>query len=363
MKVNNIQTYGLNCQNRGNGSNSMNQNKNNPSFGGNIAINFWDAIARGGFAASFTVQDMTGTNFPRTYQALQRNKEITGKNNYKAAAEVAVREFVTGPSMCLIPMLVLAGAKKMHGSANDVPLNNIEVFSDITKDVLKNNELTRTDHGNITHLAEEYAQKIKGQSYQKMFALALGEDVSKEASKEAKDLAKMLEDYDVAKKRGFFKQLLNKPLTSKGKNGKEIKAKDQIFADIITKFTDTKKAKVDDYSNLLTVTFKKADGTEVVNNIQTLVKDFSNFGNDVSKTIVNTVGKSGSLSATSIDHSSFMDYFKSSRVGSKFATNVIMAVATALFMKYIPKLYTIYKTNPETDAFRGPEGEVVRANK
>ena len=66
-----------------------------PSFKGidptTAMIDFWAAIARGGLAASFTVQDMLGTNFPRTFAALDRNKDITGKNNYKAAVEVAIR--------------------------------------------------------------------------------------------------------------------------------------------------------------------------------------------------------------------------------------------------------------------------------
>ena len=43
--------------------------------------------------------------------------------------------------------------------------------------------------------------------------------------------------------------------------------------------------------------------------------------------------------------------------------NILMVVLTGLFMMNIPKLYTLHKTNPETDAFRNKEGEVVRADK
>ena len=140
MKVNNVRnqiynTPSYNANQRKAGKNS------NPSFGGALAINFWDAVARGGFAASFTLQDMTGTNFPRTWQALQRNKEITGENNYKAAAEVTIREFVTGPSMTLIPMAVLAIAKKTGGSAMEVPMENIAPFSDQMKAILEKTDL------------------------------------------------------------------------------------------------------------------------------------------------------------------------------------------------------------------------------
>ncbi len=368
MKVNNIQNYSANYANRGVGANKSNKNQNPPSFKGALAINFWDAIARGGFAASFTVQDMTGTNLPRTYQALQRNKEITGKNNYKAAAEVAVREFVTGPSMCLIPMLVLAGAKKFHGTANEVPMDNIESFSNVTKEILANSSFDRTDLDNTKNFPAQHAKRVKREYYEKMFGLALGEDLAdgKKASQAAQDMATMLEEYDIAPKRGFIKQLLGQDITEATHGGakesaKKIKSKDQILSDIITKFTDTRKLRTDDYSDLMLTdmsgTLKKK------NSIATLVKDFSNFGNDVQRTIVDNVTKNGAMSSVTLDHNSFMDNFKASRVGSKFATNVLMVVATALFMQYIPKLYTIYKTNPETDAFRGSEGEVVRASK
>jgi len=104
-------------------------------------IDFWAAIARGGLAASFTVQDMLGTNFPRTFAALDRNKDITGKNNYKAAVEVAIREFTTGPSMFVIPALVLAGATRFSsfaGEANRVSKDNIAIFSDIMKGTMSN---------------------------------------------------------------------------------------------------------------------------------------------------------------------------------------------------------------------------------
>lgn len=370
MKVNNIQNYNTNLYaNRGVNGNKQCPSANSPSFGGALAINFWDAIARGGFAASFTVQDMTGTNFPRTYQALQRNKEITGENNYKAAAEVAIREFLTGPSMCIIPMLVLAASKGASGTANEVPLDNIEAFSDQMKTILKNSPIRRNDLDFPKNFPDNYSGKIKTGFYQRMFALALGEDLSegKKVSETAKELAGMLEEYDVAPKRGFFKQLLNRDIIekvedgSKRAKGSKIEAKDQIFDRIVTKFTDSRKHLTDDYSSLLTTDMNGTLPKE--NNITSLIKDISNFGNDVQKTMQRHTAKNGATTIVNIEFESFMDEFKKRRVGSKFLTNVLMVAATALFMIKIPKLYTLYNTNPETDAFRNQEGEVVRADK
>lgn len=374
MKVNNIQNYNANyyakgSQNNGSTGTVSSAQKNSPSFGGTLAINFWDAIARGGFAASFTVQDMTGTNFPRTYQALQRNKEITGENNYKAAAEVAIREFLTGPSMCIIPMIVLGISKKASGTANEVPLDNIEAFSDQMKTVLQNSPVVHSNAPSPADLPAGYAKTVKSAFYERMFALALGEDVSegKKVSSSAKELAGKLMEYDEAPKRGFFKQLLNRDLVETVEDGRQrakgtkIPAKDQIFDEIITKFADTKKGLTDDYSSLLVTdmngTLKKKG------KISSLVKDFSNFGKDVQKTLQKRVNASGTTTSVGLEFESFMDEFKSKRCGSKFITNVLMVIATALFMTNIPKLYTLYKTNPETDAFRNNEGEVVRADK
>ena len=370
MKVNNIQnqiynTSSCNVQKR----NRVNNNSN-PSFGGALAINFWDAVARGGFAASFTLQDMTGTNFPRAWQALQRNKEITGENNYKAAAEVTIREFVTGPSMTIIPMVVLALAKKASGTAMEVPMENIAPFSDQMKSILEKTNFYRTDLDFAKNYPQQYSQKIKSKFYQRMFALALGEDIGengKNISDNAKYLAKLLEQYDEAPKRGFFKQLLNKDLTEKVDSGSAqtrgavIEAKDQIFEKIITTFTDIRKTKETNYTTLLKTNMNGLLDKE--NSITSLVKDFSNFGCDVQNVMQKQTAKNGAITDISVRAESFMDYFKKQRTGSKFLTNILMVVATGLFMMNIPKLYTLYKTNPETDAFRNKEGEVVRANK
>lgn len=369
MKVNNIKSQYTYNSHVNNAQPKKASKGSNPSFGGALAINFWDAVARGGFAASFTLQDMTGTNFPRTWQALQRNKEITGENNYKAAAEVAIREFVTGPSMTLIPMAVLAIAKKTGGKANDVPLENIAPFADQMKAILEKTEFHRTDLDFVKNFPQQYSQRIKLSFYERMFALALGENIGdgKNISDHAKHLAKMLEQYDDAPKRGFMKQLLNQDLREKVDNtgtetkGAIIQAKDQILEKIITTFTDIRKTSETDYTRLLKTDMNGLLDKE--NSITTLVKDFSNFGCDVQNVMKKSTAHNGAITDVSVRVNSFMDHFKAQRTGSKFLTNVLMVVATGLFMMNIPKLYTLYKTNPETDAFRNKEGEVIRANK
>ncbi len=358
MKINNIQVQNSNY-NRYKNQNKPLKPKDNPTFKGGFAINFWDAIARGGFAASFMVQDVTGTCIPRTYQSLNRNKEITGKKNYIAATETALREFITGPSMVVIPMGVLAAAKKFSGRANDVPMENIAPFSDIMKNIMQNTNLDNTKALGV----DGYTKELKKSFYEKMFSLSLGE--KGEISDTAKELASDLMQYDSAKKRNMFQQLLNKDLVKKEvkdgvKTKVKVEAKDQIASRIVTKYTDYRKTIDGTFDNLLNTdlngTLKKP------NKISSLIKDFSNFGNDVAKTIKKDCIK-GYMSEAHLNATSFMDEFKTIKTGSKFLTNFIMVAATALFMSQIPKLYSISKTNPETAAFRNESGEVVRANK
>ena len=58
-----------------------NNNKNsNPNFKGLTegAVNFWQIVDNGGRALQFTVEDMTGTNIPRSIKGLLAGKKYTG---------------------------------------------------------------------------------------------------------------------------------------------------------------------------------------------------------------------------------------------------------------------------------------------
>ena len=94
-------------------------------------VKFWEAVERGGLAASFTIQDMLGTNIPRTWAAKDVGKDITGKNNWGAVLENGLREFLTGPSMFLVPAGVLAASSKYGGKSHGVPVQTIKDFGEI----------------------------------------------------------------------------------------------------------------------------------------------------------------------------------------------------------------------------------------
>lgn len=311
-------------------------------------IDFWAAIARGGMAASFTVQDMLGTNFPRTFAALDRNKDITGKNNYKAAVEVAIREFTTGPSMFIIPALVLAGASRYSGEANKVPVDNIAIFSDIMKGSINNlsdNQFRDIDFQTLSKDELKNASlDIKRTFYKDVFENIFSQFDNTTGINVDEYVELMLRAEDPATpKRNFFMSMFNKRII---KDGNPVDAKDEILSQLNTKFVADKKSHTQGWGDFLTA--KIVPGTKPVK-ISDIADDMKNYSNDFVKQYLSAQSKNvGSNGRMLVEK--FVDNFRDARIGSRFITNVMMVVATGLFMSIIPKLYTRNKTNPETDA-------------
>ena len=74
-----------------------------------------------------------------------------------------------------------------------------------------------------------------------------------------------------------------------------------------------------------------------------------NFSTDFAKQYV-SIQRKNMKQGCKIALEKFIDNFRDKRIGTRVATNVLMVLATGLFMSIIPKLYTRNKTNPETDA-------------
>ena len=325
---------------------------NTPSFKGmdptTCLIDMWAAIARGGLAAPFTVQDMLGTNFPRTFAALDRNKDITGKNNYKAAVEVAIREFTTGPSMFVIPALVLAGASGFSGEANRVPKDTIAVFSNIMKGTmngLQENKFKGVDFSSMTTAeAQEACKTIKEAFYSDVFKGIFAQYNKGDSNidiKEYVDLMMKAEHPDTPK-RNFYMSMFNKKVSVLGK---EVDSKDEIISQLSTKFVADKKAHTKGWGNFLTAKIIP-NGKEF--DISHIAADMKNFTDDFARQYVTTQRKNSNGGRVILEK--FIDNFRNARMGSRVLTNVFMVVATGAFMCIIPKLYTRNKTNPETDA-------------
>ena len=140
MQINRVNTAVPKKTRQGSGrnENNINNNNTNPNFKGigagldKIALGTSNLIENGGLAVSFTFQDMLGTNLPRPIMGLMRNsKENKGEKNKSFAFKELVREMLTGPSMFLIPMGILAVTKISLGATVNTPMNFIKDFGKI----------------------------------------------------------------------------------------------------------------------------------------------------------------------------------------------------------------------------------------
>ncbi len=154
-----------------------------------------DLIENGGLFVSFTLQDMLGTNLPRPIMGLMRNKkENKGKKNFKFAAKEMVREFTTGPSMFIIPGILLTIGKKVFGKATEVPMKLIKSFGEIhAANPLNEAGAAITNEDFYRNAFTQILKNTKGEAVS-------SEDTLKCAKDFAKRLAQSVQDNNVKEK-------------------------------------------------------------------------------------------------------------------------------------------------------------------
>ena len=127
--------------------------KQNPHFKGvasslvNVAGSAMSKIENGGFVASFLIQDTLGMTVPRTEEGLFRDRDKKNTKfkdlNFKEAAEVFIREFLSGPIMMFTPFIVFGLTKKHLGKStfsNTGLIKNLgKSFKNVVKESNANN--------------------------------------------------------------------------------------------------------------------------------------------------------------------------------------------------------------------------------
>lgn len=314
--------------------------EHSPSFGagalGNGVISIMDAIDRGGLFASFVIQDFLGMNLPRTWVGLQRNKDITGQYNYQEAAEVAIREFLSGPVMFTVPMMMLWGVKRWFGKANDVPVDMIKALGD---------KFAQSVEGkNAAQLAD--MRSVKDEFYTTLFRDVLskvygdGQDVESQARAFAKDILEYEELVDAKKTTSFVDKI----------KGKKVEGTAEAkLSSIIEKYAEIVKSQAKNPSqNFLSVSIDTS-GNPVSKAINGFIVDIRNFTEDAVETFAKTAGKENNANLQE-----FFTNFANKRAGSRVLTNISMLLGTIGFCSYIPKLYQLSDKNP---GLIGLEGE------
>lgn len=320
------------------------QNTHNQSFGaggvGNSVISVMDAVDRGGLVASFLIQDLFGMNLPRTATGLFRNSEITGQYNYQEAAEVGLREFLSGPVMFAVPMLMIWGIKRLFGKANDIPVNMIKALGDNFANFADGK--TAADFSDVKAVKEAFYNDLFKNILKNTYAEGTADAT---IAKEAADFTKNILEYenliDTKHKKTFWQRF--KGVRVEGT------AEDKL-ADLTARFSEIAKSNASNSSiDFLEAKISVSD-KKVGKSIDKLVNDMRNYVEDA----VETVSKRAQKGLKSnLNMSEFFKNFTNIRAGSRVLTNFSMLAGIIAFCSVIPKIYQLSETNPGLNGLQG----------
>lgn len=313
-------------QNRTN-KNNNNKINNNMHFKGfaDCAVVMWNVIDKGGRALQFTVEDMLGTNFPRTYKGAMSGYKYTGKVNIPSLLQEGIREFLTGPIMSVSPFVILAIATALGGKSANTHVKNIENLSYL----MQNME-------NMENISD--ANDFKGSYFKKIITDMLEKtlDTNTAPKKDIDELFEGIKNYD-------------KIITSTSKETqkqRKQRAKEALnnlqnsFENIIKRSRSTF-----DGTDFQTAVFSLSKDKTATTNFENYVQYASAFANDYIKQ--NKTEKGINLAQETIEA------FKINWIGKRVLTIISMIALTGVVMSIIPKLYTLAsgKKNPDTKVF------------
>ncbi len=321
MKLQSISTNNINYKNV--------RKQEFKGVGDAILIGFWDLIGKGGMAASFILQDVCGSVAPRTVVELNRGKEDTGKLNYTAAAETAIRECTTSPTLFIAPALTMGLITKAVGKGNNLPLAQINDFTAIMQETVKElgEDAVKSD-----------PKAFKRAFYDKVITSIADSTFDGAVSKE--QLQEQVKSID---------EIVERAISSEGKVDK--KAIKEAYKKLDASFAQFKQHSSADYSSAFSNAILKKNGAE--DRVSTLFKNAENYYADFSKKV----------SKSDVKVRTLLDSFKNSRLTSRFATGIIATGATMAAMFMLPKLYQLSDSNPVSDAPKTDGGNTDNAQK
>ena len=315
--VNNITTR-QNINNRkNNNQNTVTKLNNNVNFKGiaDFATVFWNFVDKGGRGLQFTVEDMFGTNFPRTYQGAMAGYEYTHEINWAYLTQEGIREFLTGPTMTLAPIGILALVTKLKGDSANIHRKNIS---------------------NLSHLADQLPKKnIDKETFKNSFIRLTAQDMLEKTTDKVADKSSV--DTLIEGITKYGEQIKAAKTRTQKKQAKEtLKNLGATFESII-------KSSKDDLSNtsFQTVKYSTKNNQVGTTNFQNYVKYINAYIEDYAK--ANT-GKDGFVNLAKDAIHQFENSARIKRAGTMAA----MIFLTGYIMSFIPKLYTFFSgsTNP-----------------
>lgn len=284
-------------------------------------VDVFDFIERNGFFAEFLIVDTFSMIIPRILIGLNRDKEKTGKVNYKAGAEEAGREVISGPSMFLIPMGIMQLVKKLN-PASKVPKGTMEQLISTTNDVVEKSQNTKA-FNNKAQMSKNIADEV--------FNRAFG-------------------DFKLDDKEAFKTR----------------------FVEILNDESAKPKVKAEEFEKLILEINNKNKGTTAVNprafnisrgkdkmmaNAKEFFEDFRHYSKDVVdkfsiKDFANNAAENCKKSATE-----FLEQIQKSRNFTRRLAAVTSYFAVGTFLLYLPKLYQQGKISPAQESAKRAASE------
>ncbi len=284
---------------------NVKSNKNASFKGHGPILKLADLIENGGLFVSFTLQDMLGTNIPRPLMGLFRNsKENSGKKNTSFALKELTREMLTGPSMFIIPAVLLKTGKPFFGDTINTPMKSIESFGKIF-----------AKNPTILHDLESTKKEFYKNSFAEMIKNAKNEfGTSAETIRQATEFSNRF--MNIGKKPHFWQR-------------DEMNAFKKIKSDFADDFANIVKAHAKDTAH---TDFTKAAISKTYSiPFNSALDNMREYSNDVVTRIFANKDK------TNITEK--IQKMTNKRVVGRMRANIIMYAAVLTFLQVIPKLY------------------------
>lgn len=295
-------------------------------------------IDNSGFFVEFLIIDTISLVLPRIWIGLNRDKDKTGHFNYKAGKEEAGRESLSGPSLSLIPMGILAAFRKVKPASHmeratieGLTSNMKKVVEAAKPSVLTNKKALNeqlADKLFDAFFGENFKEKEKIQQYKKQFKAALIK-ATEEKPRSVFDKIFRAPDLfgDAAKK---FAQKVTEL------NNKGIKAPLNVGAVIVNGNEISAGHLFEDFHN-----YSKDILEKFVKQVDTKALTAKTSKKLVKKDVLNKVASktAEAMNACKAKSVEFLDKLTSNRLKLKTGTAVTAFIALGSFLLYLPKIY------------------------
>lgn len=277
-------------------------------------------LEKGGFFAEFVTLDLIGLVLPRVYQGFQRNKEELGHLNYQAGTEEFLREFITGPSLFLIPISLVILAGKALGKAVQI---NSKVFNKFTETFKSLNPASVKD-ADVAKNQENFVKKL----FNDLFV--------NNKSVQENNLTNVAKAYE----KDFTEQIVE----SLGKEGKDLKKARGSFVELIAKINASL---FPNRKNTLGIEIPAGTKTHVSSAVD-LFDDTRKYVSDVIPSVKLTIEDAIKNSKETIENvvKDSIDKISQVRINGRKLLCIGGTTALAAFLSIIPIIYQRSKSNP-----------------